>query len=174
VAWAGIELLSVLGCHGAWWDIHRKLPTCVQVTWGFGLHTEHAKSLVTIVKETSDVDQKSTMLQLVDLWRSRARQPGISLYHNKLQLKEHASRWYILVLEEVIVYTLCLAVSYCGLHNMYSWQGQCVIDVLSVMWEGGDAWLAKDLSKEDVERVIIQLILDGILVTYLCELRSRD
>jgi len=37
--------------------------------------TEHAKSLVTIVKETSDVDQKSTMLQLVDLWRSRARQP---------------------------------------------------------------------------------------------------
>jgi hypothetical protein len=66
------------------------------------------------VKETSDVDQKSTMLQLVDLWRSRARQPG------------------------------------------------------------GDAWLAKDLSKEDVERVIIQLILDGILVTYLCELRSRD
>ncbi|KAH9562643.1 hypothetical protein CY35_05G082900 [Sphagnum magellanicum] len=38
--------------------------------------TEHAKSLVTIVKETSDVDQKSTMLQLVDLWRSRARQPG--------------------------------------------------------------------------------------------------
>jgi len=65
--------------------------------------TEHAKSLVTIVKETSDVDQKSTMLQLVDLWRSRARQPG------------------------------------------------------------GDAWLAKDLSKEDVERVIIQLILDGIL-----------
>jgi superfamily II DNA helicase RecQ len=89
--------------------------------------TEHAKSLVTIVKEASDVDQKSTMLQLVDFWRSRARQPGTSLYHNKLQFKEHASRWYILVPEEVIIYTLCCSVSYCGLldsspifHNMYS------------------------------------------------------
>lgn len=29
-----------------------------------------------------------------------------------------------------------------------------------------DAQLAKDLSKDDVERVIVQLILDGILVAY--------
>jgi len=29
---------------------------------------------------------------------------------------------------------------------------------------GTDAQLAKDISKDDVERVIVQLILDGILV----------
>ena len=38
---------------------------------------------------------------------------------------------------------------------------------LSGMWLDGEAQLAKDLSKDDVERVIIQLILDGILVICL-------
>ncbi|KAG0625747.1 hypothetical protein M758_2G078000 [Ceratodon purpureus] len=65
--------------------------------------TECAKSLVSMVKESSDIDQKSTMLQLADLWRSRTRKSG------------------------------------------------------------GPSKLAKDLSKDYVERAIVQLILDGIL-----------
>lgn len=44
---------------------------------------------------------------------------------------------------------------------------------LSGMWLDGEAQLAKDLSKDDVERVIIQLILDGILViAFLLEFSS--
>lgn len=66
--------------------------------------TECARSLVAMVKESSDVDQKSTMLQLADLWRSQTRKS-----------------------------------------------------------DGDASQFAKDLSKDDVERVIVQLILDGIL-----------
>lgn len=42
----------------------------------------------------------------------------------------------------------------------YSESSLCVV-------YGTDAQLAKDLSKDDVERVIVQLILDGILVACL-------
>lgn len=37
-------------------------------------HADHAKSLVTVVKEAGE--QRSTMLQLVDLWRSQTRKSG--------------------------------------------------------------------------------------------------
>ncbi|BBN07050.1 ATP-dependent DNA helicase Q1 [Marchantia polymorpha subsp. ruderalis] len=65
--------------------------------------TAHAKSIVTLLKDSDN--QKTTMLQLVDSWRSRSRQTEAR----------------------------------------------------------GEAALVKELSKEDVERVIIQLVLDGIL-----------
>ncbi|XP_024375691.1 ATP-dependent DNA helicase Q-like 2 isoform X1 [Physcomitrium patens] len=65
--------------------------------------TEHARSLVSMVKESNDVEQKLTILQLVEQWRSQTKKSDT------------------------------------------------------------DAQLAKDLSKDDVERVIVQLILDGIL-----------
>lgn len=50
---------------------------------------EHARSLVSMVKESSSIDQKSTMLQLAELWRSQNRKSGIhvrtlrilSIYH---------------------------------------------------------------------------------------------
>ncbi|KAL2629458.1 hypothetical protein R1flu_014144 [Riccia fluitans] len=67
--------------------------------------TAHAISIVTLVKDLVETDQKTTMLQLVDSWRSRSRQA-----------------------------------------------------------EGPqEAALVKELSKEDVERVVLQLILEGIL-----------
>ncbi|KAL3687443.1 hypothetical protein R1sor_013752 [Riccia sorocarpa] len=64
--------------------------------------TAHAKSIVTFVKDLAEADQKTTMNQLVDSWRSRA------------QGREEAA-------------------------------------------------LIKELSKEDVERVVLQLILEGML-----------
>ncbi|CAM6096594.1 unnamed protein product [Calypogeia fissa] len=65
--------------------------------------TAHAKSLMKHLNELTSGEQKITVLQLVDSWKSRSRQSG------------------------------------------------------------PDSALMKELSKEDVERVIVQLLLDGIL-----------
>lgn len=56
--------------HGKFGDIQFRLKLS---SW---LFAEHAKSLVNLVKESDSVEQKSTMLQLVDIWRSHARKSG--------------------------------------------------------------------------------------------------
>ncbi|KAI5071425.1 hypothetical protein GOP47_0013676 [Adiantum capillus-veneris] len=68
--------------------------------------TAHAQSIVLAVKEMEDCDKKVTLLQLVDLWKSRAHQAG---------------------------------------------QTQT------------DLQLAKDVKKQEVEQIILQLLLDGVL-----------
>lgn len=48
--------------------------------WNWGHFAEHARSLVSMVKESSGVDQKSTMLQLVDLFRKSGNLVRFSLH----------------------------------------------------------------------------------------------
>lgn len=68
--------------------------------------TAHAQSIVLTVKELEECDKKVTLLQLVDLWKSRSHMAG---------------------------------------------QSQ------------SDIQLAKDVKKQEVEQIIVQLVLDGVL-----------
>ncbi|EFJ22718.1 hypothetical protein SELMODRAFT_105080, partial [Selaginella moellendorffii] len=76
--------------------------------------TEYGKSLVQSVMDVAESDKKTTLLQLVDLWRSQLRQAG-----------NHISGVYGHILQS----------------------------------QTGD----KEMSKDDAEQIILQLILDGTL-----------
>ncbi|XP_024516913.1 mediator of RNA polymerase II transcription subunit 34 isoform X2 [Selaginella moellendorffii] len=76
--------------------------------------TEYGKSLVQSVMDVAESDKKTTLLQLVDLWRSQLRQAG-----------NHMSGVYGHILQS----------------------------------QTGD----KEMSKDDAEQIILQLILDGTL-----------